>query len=468
MRTVIIGGGLAGLAAAARLASAGREVQLLESRTQLGGRAGSYRDPQSGWVIDNCQHVSMGCCTALWQFCQEVGIDPANSFQTESTLYFVDGPGRVSRFRAWPLPAPFHLGPAFAGLKFVSLLEKLRVAWAIGQLLLRVSDPLGPHDESGTTPDESCFDWLRRHGQSAALIENFWAILFVSALSESLDRIDIRHARKVVVDGFLRNRHGWEVQIPRHSLSVFYGESLQRWLTDHGVVIRCSASVARLIAAEPSPPPAVPRRIAGVRLTDGEVLVADDYLCAVPADRLRELLPEEWKSDPEWSALERIESSPITSVHLWFDRPVSALPHAVFVGRTSQWMFRRPVDRSQLPPSSLSESVSEYCQIVISASRGARALPQSELIAAVTRDLCECFPEARAAQLMHSRVITETRAVFSVVPGIDRLRPRQKTSIPNLFLAGDWTRTGWPSTMESAVRSGNLAAEELLHNSRVG
>ena len=458
IRTIIIGGGLAGLAAAVRLALEQVPVLLLEARASLGGRAGSYRDPQSGWVIDNCQHVSMGCCTELRWFCEATGNDQETSFRTERELYFIDGPGRISCFRAWPLPAPLHLAPAFAGLKYLSWSDKWQIARAM-RSLISVPNPPGPHDQPDHFPDESCLAWLQRHHQSDRLIEQFWGILFVSALSESLDRIDIRHARKVVVAGFLKDRHGWEVQIPNQPLSELYGNNLSQWLISRGVEIRCSAPVSQFVMEESG------ERIQSVRLNSGDVVEGDNFLSAVTVDRLKSLLPTSLTVRDEWRFLDQIETAPITSVHLWFDRAVSKLPHAVFIGRTSQWMFRRPLDENRPPElenSPAGQTVGDYAQIVISASRVARAMEQPELIAAVCQDLRECFPEAGAAKLLHARVITETRAVFSPVPGIDRIRPSQQSAVPNLQLAGDWTRTGWPSTMESAVRSGRLAAENIL------
>jgi squalene-associated FAD-dependent desaturase len=432
-RIVIIGGGLAGIAAAAGLGLAGRRVLLLEARGELGGRATSYLDQSTGESIDNCQHVSMGCCTNLHHLGNILGF--SSLLVPQEKLYFVAPGGGITTFAADRLPAPLHLLRAFLRLPYLSWHEKLLFAMGIRALA---------RSDRQSLRGRSFEEWLREQGQTENLIRNAWELVLVSALSESLDRIDAAYAQKVFVDGFLNHAAGWRVEIPQTTLGALYRECVIPGLRQLGVEIRTSTRVTRLIH-DGSGLSAV--------LRQGEALQADEWILAVPQYQVADLLPEH----PELSSLKerigQIESAPISSVHLWFDRPVSNLPHAVFVGRLSQWLFARGADPA---------GNSYRYQVVISASRQLRGQGQDDVIAQVLRDIAEAWPAARQAVLLNSRMITERRAVFSAMPGIDELRPPQQTPVPELQLAGDWTRTGWPATMEGAVRSGFLAAENVL------
>ena len=438
---IVVGGGLGGLAAASRLAKAGRRVTLLESRPRLGGRATSFQDAGSGETIDNCQHVGMGCCSALQQFAAEAGL--GDLFRIEPNLTFIDAEGRQSRFRGNALPAPLHLAPAFAGLKYLTWRDRRQIARGL-KALARARGPW----------NGSFDDWLRANGQDEPVRRLFWHVVLVSALSETLNRIDVAAARKVFVDGFLTTRHGYELHIPIRPLDDLYGEPMLGHLGGLGVDVHLNAGVAQI---EVETVDGQPPRARGVTLRSGEMLAAAAVVLAVPFHRVAGLLPAE-VSDGEAGAafrrLSELESAPIASVHLWFDREITDLPHAVFVDHLSQWLFARP--------PAADGQLGTYYQVVISASRGVLERPREEVIAAVVDELRGAFPDARPAELLRSRLVVEKRAVFSVTPGSDRLRPPQRTTVDGLFLAGDYTRTGWPATMEGAVRSGELAAAAIL------
>ena len=428
---LIIGGGLAGLAAATALAPRGFRVTILESRNRLGGRASSFIDSATGQELDNCQHVSMRCCTAFAHFCRTLGID--RHLQVQPCLYFMTPDGRVSSFAADPLPAPFHLTRAFLGLHYLSLAEKLRVLWALALLRMHHSADDAPFDE-----------WLRKHGQSQRIVDRFWSVVLTSALNESIDRIGLRAARKVFVDGFLRGRDSWQVQVPTVPLGRLYGDEMRRWFADHEVAVQLNAAVRQLAVEE--------NKVIGATLRSGDTVRADHVISAVPFGRFLELLPSELVQNHEYFALlQKLETSPITSVHLWFDREVMALPHVVLLECQGQWVF----NRGQV------SSDEHYVQVVVSAARNLRGLSHEEIDHRIHDELKGLFPAVAEAQLVRSRVIIEHAATFSAVPGVDRLRPAQRSPLTNLFVAGDWTKTGWPATMESAVRSGYLAAAEV-------
>lgn len=457
---LIIGGGLAGLSTAVALVNHGCQVTLLEARPRLGGRASSVVDATTGETIDNCQHVSMGCCVNFEQLCQQT--DTAGLFCREEELYFI-GPGRADGhansssprknvFRNGPGPAPLHLAGSFARLDYLTWAEKLSLGKAVRQLF-RAHPPA-----SGKFSD-----WLNQQKQTRRLQERFWNIVLVSALSERLDRIDFAHARKVFLEGFLQHRDAWQVQLLTVPLGEFYDDHLAAWLSGRGATVRCKAGVQELQVADVDGQP----RVQGVKLRDGSQLSADHYVIAVPWDRVTGLLPETLQQQVCWSQLNQLESAAITSVHLWTDRPITQLRHAVLIDRTSQWMFNRSaiLERQNANATQDASSPTRYAyQVVISNSRDAelQRKSQQELIETVWRELQEIWPDARQATRLHARAITEHKAVFSPLPGVESLRPSQQTEIDNLLLAGDFTRTGWPATMEGAVRSGYLAARHIL------
>jgi len=437
-RTIVVGGGLAGLAATAALAEHGRTVTLLESRPRLGGRASSFTDRATDAPIDNCQHVSMGCCTNFDHFCRTVGID--HLLHTEEELWFIGPDGSRSRFAAASLPAPFHLFPALLNLKYLTSREKRQLIRGL-RALVRM--------KNADQHQQSIGDWLIARGQSPEVIERFWLVVLVSALSESLDRISLSAARKVFADGFIANRLGWQVKIPTVPLGELYGNRLAGWYAQQGVTIKLQTGVESILLRD--------QRAVGVRLRDGSELEAEDVVLAIPQDRVANLIPDDAECPAEIERANQLETAPISSVHLWFDRPVMDLPHAVLVERLSQWIF----DRGQTPTPHGNE-MWQYYQVVISASRELAGRSQEEVIADVTAEIAEIWPETRQAELKHSRLVTEHKAVISMTPGSDALRPGPKCGIAHLHLAGDWTDTGWPSTMEGAVRSGYAAAENVL------
>jgi len=452
-RIAVVGGGLAGMAAAAALAQRGVPVTLLEAKRWLGGRAGSFEDPATGETVDHCQHVAMGCCTNFLAFCRRTGI--ARFFRRDRTLYFFSPEGRRYDFAGWSwLPAPGHLLPSLYGLGFLSRAARLAVVQGLRALVRRSPD----------AADLTVQQWLAQHRQGGEAIERFWTVVLVSALGESLDRASVNAARKVFVDGFMSHRDGYHVLVPTRPLVDLYEQHVLPWLIDHGVTVRKSAAAARLIDDG--------QRITGVQLGGGENLPCDHVVVAL-AWRAAARVLRGSIAQPLSEPWQRIETSPITGVHLWFDRPITDLPHAVLVGRLSQWLFSRSNNRRagdvNPPVTQAGEQAGRgaggnphYYQVVISASRQLIGRNTDDIVQEVLADLRGVFPQAREAQLLQSRVVTQPEAVFSVTPQLEVLRPAQATSIPGFTLAGDWTKTNWPATMESAVRSGHLAAEAVL------
>lgn len=430
------------MAAAAALAQHGWQVELFESRKGLGGRASSFLDKTTGELVDNCQHVSMGCCTNLADFCRRMEI--SGSFRSEPTLHFLAPNGRRYDFRGsrW-LPAPLHLAGGLWGLKFLSMRER----FGIGRAMLSLA-------REKTPCTATMAEWLAAHGQSQRSQDWFWNVILVSALSETLDRIGVDYARKVFVEGFMAHRRAYTMEVPAVALGDLYGERLAEKLDRMSIGLRMGQRVGRVIGDART-------GATGLELSDGKRMLFDAVVLAVPWQRALEMFQDDLRvALPELAGLDKLEPSPITSVHLWFDRPIAPVEHAVLVGRVGQWLFHRP---GPVADGRRQRDASEhYYQVVISASRGLANVGRDALVETVRSELAGIWPAAADAKLLHSRTVTEHAAVFAPLPGVDAHRPAQRTSLAKLYLAGDWTRTGWPATMEGAVRSGYLAAEAVL------
>jgi squalene-associated FAD-dependent desaturase len=421
---IVIGGGLAGLATAAALGSAGFEVDLLEARAFLGGRASSYplsTSEDAAEVIDNCQHVLLRCCVNLLDFYGRLGVSDRIQFHRE--FNFIEPGGRISLLRAGRLAAPLHFTESFWKLSFLTLTDKLAIARAL--MALR-------NERSRRTDLDriSMLDWLREKRQTESAIRRFWSQVLVSAVNEDLDRMAAIHGFQVFWHGFLARADSYEMGVPAVPLGELYAADAWTGLRD--IRLHPRTSVERVI---------VESGCARAVLVRDEQRTADYYISALPFERMPALMPELDLN------LESFEHSPITGIHLWFDRPITELPHAALLDRTIQWMFNKSGGR--------------YLQLVVSASRALIPMSRTDVIELGVRELAEFFPAVKQAKLEKAHVVKELRATFSARPGLEALRPPSATKFPNLFLAGDWTRSGWPATMEGAVRSGYLAAEAV-------
>ncbi len=377
-RVAVIGGGLAGMAAAVGLRSAGCRVTLLEARRYLGGRASSFRDAKSGEWVDLCQHVSMGCCTNLADFCRRTGIAPF--FRRERTLHFFGPDGRRFDLRASPfLPAPLHLAPSLWRLKYLSTGDRIR----IGRALLS----LARMPASGTEPEPTIAAWLVRAGQSPAAIERFWAVVLVSALGESLERASLSAARKVFVDGFMASRGAYVIEIPSVPLNEIYDLRLRRWFADQQVELRTETGIRELeITATDD---------LQITTAGGELQVWDAVVIAVPWRQIGTLIGPKLAARLPWLAeAARLEASPISGVHLWFDRPIADVEHAVLVGRTSQWVFHRQQPIEQEIDSGAAPSRPDIIiRSSFSASAEVAAAGSDEIIRIVLEDSARFFQE---------------------------------------------------------------------------
>lgn len=435
----IVGGGVAGLAAACALADSGYAVRLLERRPYVGGRASSYEHPGTGEVIDNCQHILLGCCTNLIDLYRRLGVQ--EDIYWSSTVTFVKPGGRRSTLAPSLLPAPLHTAWSFLTAKCFTVADKVAIARGIRGFL-------------GKTPadgEESFAQWLARYRQPERAIRRFWNPVLASALNEEPEHISVRYAAKVFREAFLFSAEGGRMGIPRVPLSGLYGQAVE-YIRARGGEVHLRTSVERL-----------ERRGEQWLVGAGEKNFASDaVVLALSFEALAALLPalpRNAEAEALAANLAEFRHSPITSVHLWFDREITELTHAALLDTTIQWMYHK----SKLQPAREKQAGS-YVELVVSASKGLVAMQRQEIVDLAMGELAQFFPMVKRAKLLKSAVTKEVRATYSIRPLLDRIRPAAKSPWPGIYLAGDWTATGWPSTMESGVRSGYLAAEAIARD----
>ena len=451
----IVGGGLAGMATAVGLVEAGfiqagGRVLLIEAKRRTGGRAGSFLDADSGHEVDYCQHVAMGCCTNFLHLIGWAGLE--NEFTRYQRLDFFNTEGVSSKFApsGW-LPAPLHLAPAFSGLAVLTKRERREVSRGLFRLMRMNLQQIERHAKE-SRKRMTMGQWLRRHGQSEGGIRKFWNLVLASALGEHVDAVAIGPARKVFVDGFMACHGASDVLVPQQSLSELFGRRLPEKLSKAGVELISQRRIRQLVAMDEN-------RIE-LRTDNLPAIKADYVVSAVPWFALPRLL----KDSGLQGAVQRLDDiglfpgSPISGIHLWLDRPLTDLPHAVIADAVSQWLFRDPKPLS----SASDESGEHYYQVVISAAQDVRGRDPDELQRQIVSELNSVFRCAQPVRALRWRVVTDPLAVFSITPEVELTRPACRTEAKNLFLAGDWVQTGWPATMESAVISGFQAAEAVL------
>jgi zeta-carotene desaturase len=437
----VIGGGVAGMSAACALAEAGFRVQLVEQRGYLGGRASSYLHPGVNEVIDNCQHVLFGCCTNLQGFYRRIGVADRIHWTRNMTMIepggrcFVLGPFRMGPFT---LPAPLHSAPSFLNANAFTFADKLALARAMRAMM---------KPEALIDTRESLGDWLRRHKQTEGVINRFWRLVIASALNAEIDAISVPYAAKVIRELFMNSAEAGSMGMSTVPLSELYA-GVPQFLCLRGGSVLLNTHVEGAAWNEASAQWLICTRT-------GE-LVSDFVILALPFEATQKLLPHlpaEEGAEKLARQIERHEHWPICSVHLWFDREITGLEHAVLLDREIHWMY----NQSKLQTG----RGGHYIELVVSATRSFAALPREAAIQQALLELAEFFPRMKEAKLEKVALVKEMSATFGVPPGIDSARPNAVSPWPNLFLAGDWAATGWPSTMESAARSGHLAAEAL-------
>ena len=425
---IVVGGGIAGIAAALRLAQSGVRVLLLETRRKLGGRATSFTDPRTGAVIDNCQHVALGCCANYLDLCDHLGV--ADLIEWHDEIHWVEAGGRRSVMRPGFGPAPAHFAGSLLGAGFLSAGEKAAITCAMTAALFT---------DRARHEGETFASWLARRAPSAGAMRKFWEPLIVSACNLSPERVCAATALHVLQEGFLANRASARMGVSRVPLLRLY-DAAEGVIAEAGGEVRLGAGVESATADS-------------VRTTAGETLEATRVVLALPPERAAKVVdPAIREADDRFAGFERMTHSPILGVHLAFDRPVMDTPNAVLVERGTQWLFRK-------------DGEGRVVHAVISAADEWVPLTEERIRDRVLEDIRACFPGAADAAVESVRAVKEKRATFAATPEDEAARPDTEGA-SGLILAGDAVRTGWPATMEGATISGYLAAGAVLARPR--
>ena len=442
MRVGIIGGGLAGLVAGCELAERGHAVSVLERRPWAGGATYSYLDEETGSWVDNGQHVFMRCTTAYQAFLERLGTLHLTRRQRHLRVPVFDAAGRRSDLTAMNLPFGLHLAPGFLRYRHLSWRQKLQVV----RVLLAVRR-LSP-DTMRRLGEITFTAWLEEHDQTAETIRDFWDFLVIPTLNCRSHQASASQALFVLEEGFLKNPTSAAIGLPGVGLSELHVEPAVRYIEDRGGKLSPRAAVERIEIDDGG--------VVGLRLRNGERRTFDAYICALPPWRLLPLLPESARQRA-LGALAQFEPAPILNLHLWFDRPVASFAFAAFLHSEIQWVFNESsLGKGRNGAGPKDQAGEQHLVLSISAPGELFALDKEALRARLLPQLRAALPAARAAELVRYLAVKEPEATFVPAPGLTRPGPR--TPFANLFLAGAYTDTGWPATMESAVRSGLAAA----------
>ena len=442
----VLGGGLAGMTAAWRLTERGYGVTLIERRPYLGGRAYSFVDHETGEQVDNGQHVFLGCCTAYAGLLRDVGTLEGTARQRRLRVEVRAPGGKRGALAGLPLPAPLHLLPSFLRYPHLGLRDKLRAVPA----LLRIQRER--NRDRATLRSQSFADWLHCNGQSDRAIANFWDLLIVPALNDASADVSASMGFMLFQVALLQNAHGADVGFARAGLSDVMGTPIAARLEERGARVLLGRAVERLVVSDEG-------EVDAVVLSDGDQLEADWYVSALPPDTLLGLLPERWATHEALATAATHTWSPIVNLHVWYDRPVADFDFVAFVDSPVQWVFNRTRIGGLSGPG-------QYLTVSLSAPWEYWPMSKEALRERFLPELARLLPPAENATVERFIVVKEQRATFRSSPDGPDNRLSVWTPLSNLLLAGDWTDTGWPSTMESAVRSGNAAAAAVVEAHR--
>lgn len=440
MNVAVVGAGLAGLAAACELADLGHTVTVFEKRPFAGGKAYSFVEPRTGYTIDNGQHVFMRCTSAYVSFLRRLGTLHLTLRQERLRVPVYANNGLRSQLNAGHLPAPLHLLPSFALYQHLDLPSK----WRITRLLMRISY-MAEEERMGLF-DEPFAVWLAHHGQLDGDISGFWDFLTLPTCNARCRQVSTADALFVVREGFLASARSAGLGIASTGLTEVHVEPALRFIESRHGTVRTRHAIARICLRG--------QDFRSLTTSDGSIYNFDACVCAVGPRQLPELLPRPLSDTEPFRSLRRLPMAPIINLHLWFDRPVAPFALAAFVGSDLQWVFnRRQLDRDREPTL-------EHLVLALSGAEEYLALNRKQLEERFVPLVRRALPKARQATLERFIAIKEPEATFVPAPGIHR--PPNQTPVTNLVVAGAYTATGWPATMESAVRSG-LSAARLLH-----
>ena len=433
-RVAIIGGGFSGLAAAVSLADRGVEVLLLERRNHLGGRAYSFIDSKTGSTVDNGQHLFMGCYRHTIAFLNKIRCLDRLKFQDEPRVDFLDRDDGFFEFKCPALPAPLHAVAGLLRMKGLTLGDKLR-ALNVGRAI-----------RSNGLPESLTVDqWLDKLRQSERIRQRFWYPMVIATLNEDPRRASAKMLKRVLEEAFGSGRRGTSIGIARVGLSDLYTGGAREFIESRGGHVRTGAEVQRLVVERGS--------VVAAEIKSGEPVEADCFISAVPPSAFLQMLDDE--TAKHFQPVAKLKTSPIVSINLWFDRPVIDREFTGLIGTRCQWVFNKDLI---LAPAEKTNQIA----VIISAARDFVDWTRDSLVEMAVSELHDMLPASRGAKLTQSAIVKEREATMAHSVESDSLRPGPRTYLKNLVLAGDWTDTGLPATIESAVMSGHAAAEIVV------
>ncbi len=436
---IIVGGGLAGLTAAVDLSSRGISALVLEQRPHLGGRTYSFVDEATGDMVDNGQHLMMGCYHATRWLLSTIGSDRLATLQPNLHIDFLHPVSGLSALHCPGIPAPFHLLAGLLNLKNLSLMDRLKLL-RVGLEIRKDPKIIEPQIASLTV-----HQWLSQLGQSDENKKYLWDIIAIGSLNDHPKDVSALLFYRVLRSAFLGNRENSSLLVPRAGLSQLFVDPCVGFIRSHGGEVMMNCGVDESLFEG--------NRLRAVRSSDGNVREAKAFVSAIPWYAASPLFSNA-AGRHGWNVNGHLQSSPIVTINLWFDRVVMEQDFVALLDSRIHWVF----NKSKIYGSSATR---QYLSLVISGAASMMALDSGELVKTALEDLSAAFPRVRNAELVHSLVVKEKRATFSPRPDVERHRPSSKTQFENLFLAGDWTDTGYPATIEGAVLSGRKAAEEV-------
>ena len=434
---LIIGGGFAGLAAAVDLAEQGKKVLLLERRAFLGGRAYSFTDKITGDTIDNGQHLMMGCYHHTLAFLKKIGASEKVKFQPNPRVDFLSATEGHASFVCPSLPAPLHLLTGLSRLKTITWPDRIR-ALRVG-LALRTMN-----GKRARLADITVREWLNELGQSPRIQNRFWDLIALATLNEAPETASADMFARVLEQAFMHTTQDSTMVISRVGLSDLYITDAVKFILKRGGEVRLNASVKSINFAN--------HRAVGVTLSNQENIAAETIISAVPYFMLKEMIAPEILAE-HFAAVSAFKSAPIVSINLWYEKPVTDLEFVALLDSPIEWVFNKNAI------GGISSNPRQHLALVISGAHQAAAQPKELLIEMAQTEMQKFFPQSRQQRPAHAYVIKEQHATISHTVGTARQRPAQKTPLANFFLAGDWTATGLPATIESAVWSGQACAQ---------
>jgi squalene-associated FAD-dependent desaturase len=436
MHVAIIGGGLAGLAAGCELSDHGHNVEIFESRPWLGGSTYSFTTPKELGEVDNGQHIFMNCTTAYTDFLKRLGTLHLTKQQKLMRIAVFDKKGQRSDIRTTHLPTPLHLTPSLISYKHLTLRQKNQIARILVKLKLGMT--------SKSHGEESFDSWLRNQGQSDQIIKDFWDFLMKPILNCTTSEASTTQAFFVIKRGLLSTKNAMAIGLPTVGLNTLHIEPAKKYIEDRNGKVQTRSKVEELIINN--------GHVEGMNISGKRVKPFDAYICALPPWCVQEILPKPWQTKGSLNLLRAFKPSPIMNIHIWYDQPVANFEFAASLSDNLQWIFNQTKINGK-------ETIQEHLVISISAPTDLFNLTKPEVLQAILPELNNVLPKTRTANIRNYLVIKEPFATF--IPSVRLKRPGPTTPLDNFFLAGTYTDTQWPATMESAVQSGHNAVNAL-------